>query len=75
MLEISNIYLAAIRDEMRNVACYNDQIKIALNAQANEIKRIEYKEYAAMANNQGVISYVNGCNIEEVDEKVFVIKH
>ncbi|KAG0523398.1 hypothetical protein BDA96_07G120000 [Sorghum bicolor] len=55
--------LEAIRDEMRNIACYNDQIKIALNARANEIKRLEYNECTAMANNQGVISYVNGCNI------------
>jgi hypothetical protein len=63
LLETSNIYFAAIRDEMRNIACYNDQIKIALNARANEIKRLEYNECTAMANNQGVISYVNGCNI------------
>ncbi|KAG0543836.1 hypothetical protein BDA96_02G223500 [Sorghum bicolor] len=67
--------LRAIRDEMRNFACYNDQIKIALSARANEVKRLEYEECAAMSNNQGVISYVNGCNIEEVDEEVFVIKH
>jgi hypothetical protein len=57
------------------VACYNDQIKDALTARANEVKRLECEEYVAMANNQGVISYVNGCNIEEVDEEVFVIKH
>jgi hypothetical protein len=75
MLETSNIYLADVRDEIRNVACYNDQIKDALTARANEVKRLECEEYVAMANNQGVISYVNGCNIEEVDEEVFVIKH
>jgi hypothetical protein len=60
---------------MWNVACYNDQIKIAHSARANELKRLEYEECGAMANNQGVICYVNGCNIEEVDEEVFVINH
>ena len=40
-----------------------------------EVKRLQYEECAPMANNQRVISYVNGCNIEEVDEEVFVIKH
>jgi hypothetical protein len=75
MLETSNIYLVVVRDEIRNVASDNDQIKYALSARANEVKRLEYEECAAKANNQGFISYVNGCNIEEVDEEVFVIKH
>jgi len=42
LLETFNIYLAAVRDEIRNIACYNDQIKIALSARANELKRLEY---------------------------------
>jgi hypothetical protein len=62
MLETTDIYLIVVRYRIRNDASDNDRIKDALSARAYEVNRLQYEKCAPMANNQGVITYINSCN-------------